>query len=97
MAQRRLDLTLEKLGAGFDATSQLADRPKGNIFQHFAALISGYAKAKYQVWEKGDALLIFRRNLQSSGRIKGASFRSWAPIAASNLSELDACWSAGIF
>ena len=37
----------------FDATSQLADKPKGNIFQRFAALISGYAEAKYQVWEKG--------------------------------------------
>ena len=53
MAQRRLDLTLEKLGVGFDATSQLADKPKGNIFQRFGALISGYAEAKYQVWEKG--------------------------------------------
>ena len=46
MTQRRLDLTLVNLGAGFDATSQLADRPKGNIFQRFAAPISGYAKAK---------------------------------------------------
>ena len=44
-----------------------------------------------------DALLIFRRNLQSNERIKGASFHSWAPIAASNLLELDACWSAEIF
>jgi glutamine synthetase type III len=53
MTQRRLDLTLENLGTGFDATSQLADKPKGNIFQRFAALISSYAEAKYQVWEKG--------------------------------------------
>ena len=53
MTQRRLELTLENLGAGFAATSQLADKPKGNIFQRFAALISGYAEAKYQVWEKG--------------------------------------------
>ena len=53
MNQRRLDLTLVILGAGFDATSQLADKPQGNIFQRFAALISGYAEAKYQVWEKG--------------------------------------------
>ncbi|MDC0191449.1 hypothetical protein OAJ77_09505 [Rhodospirillales bacterium] len=53
MNQRRLDLTLENRGAGFDATSQLLDKPKGNIFRRFAALISGYAEAKYQVWEKG--------------------------------------------
>ena len=53
MNKRRLDLTLVNLGAGFNATSQLADRPKGNIFQRFGALISGYAEAKYQVWEKG--------------------------------------------
>ena len=44
---------LVKLGGGFSATSQLADRPKGKIFQCFAALIYGYAIAKYQVWEKG--------------------------------------------
>ena len=53
MTQRRVDLTLVNLGAGFDATSQLADKPKGNIFQRFAALISCYAEAKYQIWEKG--------------------------------------------
>ena len=46
---------------------------------------------------KVDALLIFRRNLRSRERMKGTSFRPWAPIAASNLLELDACWSAGIF
>ena len=53
MSRRKLDLTLVNLGAGFDATSQLADKPKRNIFQRFRALISGYAEAKYQVWEKG--------------------------------------------
>ena len=53
MNQRRLDSTVVNLGAGFDVTSQLADKPKGNIFQRFGALISGYAEAKYQVWEKG--------------------------------------------
>ena len=59
MTQRRLDLTLENLGAGFDATSQLVDKPKGNIFRRFAALISGYAEAKYQVWEKGGRTVDF--------------------------------------
>ena len=59
MTQRRLDLTLENLGAGFDATSQLADRSRVNIFQRFAALISGYAEAKYQVWEEGEGSVEF--------------------------------------
>ena len=50
---------LVNLDVGFDATSQLADKPKGNIFQRFAALISGYGEAKYQVWEKGEGSFEF--------------------------------------
>jgi len=36
-----------------DVTSQLADRPRGNIFLRDAALISCYVEAKSQFWEKG--------------------------------------------
>ena len=41
------------LDVGFDATSQLADRPRGNIFLRDPALISRCGEAKYQFWEKG--------------------------------------------
>ena len=59
MSQRRLDITLVNLGAGFDSTSQLTDISRVNIFQRFAALISGYGEAKYQVWEKGEGSFEF--------------------------------------
>ena len=50
---------LVNLDVGFDATSQLADRPRGNIFQRDAALIYGYGEAKYQFWEKGGCSVDF--------------------------------------
>jgi len=44
---------LVNLDVGFDVTSQLADRPRGNIFLRDAALISCYVEAKSQFCEKG--------------------------------------------